>query len=81
MKHSRKSRDSSTKKKRKKQLEARILIKRLPDGRCEILCYDPQTEREIPTGMRLWPGEVDERVRQLKTQLEQADNYVVVKEL
>jgi hypothetical protein len=75
------SRKSKKSKPNKKQLEARILIKRLPDGRREILCYDPQTERDIPTGMRLWPGEVDERVRQLKTQLEQADNYVVVKEL
>lgn len=65
----------------KKQLEARIVVKPAREGKREILCYDPQTGREIPTGLCVWPNQVETEVRKLKRQLEQAGNYCTVKEM
>jgi hypothetical protein len=68
------------KSKRPKQLEARIIVENLGDGRKGISCYDPLTKRKITTGLKLWPGEVEARVRDLKRQLEMAGNYVTFAE-
>ena len=72
---------NTRRKERPRELEARIVVRPLGDGRREVLCFCPQTNREIATGLKLWPGEVEEKVRQLKRQLERAGNYCRVVEL
>ena len=59
------------------QLEARIVVKGAEaDGRHEIICHDPQTGRDVRTGLKVSGADVERQVRQLKGQLEQAGNRV-----
>jgi len=59
-------------------LEARIIIESRRDGRCDVFCFDPVTNKSIEAGLKPWPGEVDKVVRDLQVILLRAGNRVSV---
>ena len=71
----------ASRKKDKDKLQATIVVKPLNSWEFEVYCYDPQTGREIPVHKKLRRDQVESKVSSLKSQLERAGNYVVVKEM
>jgi hypothetical protein len=63
-------------------MEAKILIRTLPNGTKEVSTYDPQREREDRTGLIAHSEEELEKiVSHIKTQIERAGAHVEVKEM
>lgn len=71
-------RDANQKRRHDQRLEVRIVVKRHYDGRCEIFVYDPQTNREIHTGLTVRGRQVEEEVKKLARQFQRAGNSVQV---
>ena len=63
----------------KKQLTADVVMKKKPDGKIEIFIGDPQSMREIHTGLHCFAQpEAVKTMLQIKNQLERAGNHVRV---
>ncbi len=63
------------------QLEVRIIAERLRNGKVRVSTYDPRSLRKIEVGLPVLPAGLPHVIRQLKTTLERAGNYVTVKEM
>lgn len=60
------------------QLEARIVVQQLANGKAEVFLYDPKTGAKARAGMTVRQDEVDREVRSLKLTLEKAGHRVTV---
>lgn len=59
----------------------RIVVKKRLDGKREVVCHDPKTNRILRSGMVIWPNEVEQALRELRQIFDKAGLQVIVKQM
>jgi hypothetical protein len=65
----------------KEKPETRICCRSLPTGEYKLVLYSPCNGRVIPTGIKCRKDALEQKIREVKLQLEKAGNYVTVVEM